>query len=59
MSGMEKGDRRLRVESVISEFSGADAQIGNSDYLVIRPPAAAVAEYRTLMVVAVNASLGS
>jgi len=52
-------EQLYRVESAIPELSGADAQIGNSDHLVIRPPAAAVAEYRTLMVVAVNVSSGS
>jgi hypothetical protein len=46
------------VETAISDFSKAAAQIGNADYLVIRAPAAGMAEYRTLMVVAVNVSSG-
>jgi hypothetical protein len=48
-----------RVETAISDFSRVAAQIGNADYLPIRPPAAGLAEYRTLMVVAANFSSGS
>ena len=57
------GDRRLRcevvicqrgrecffrVETAISVFSGPDAQIGNADYPLIGPPAAGLAEERSL-----------
>ena len=58
LSAFRKSDR-LRVESAISEFSRADAQIRSTDYLLGKSPTAAVAEFRTLMLLAVNVSSGS
>ena len=41
----QQRERLLRVETAISDFSRAAAQIGNADYLLIRPPAAGLADY--------------
>jgi hypothetical protein len=46
MAASENGLGPLWVESAISDFSGADARIGNADYLFIRPPAAGMSAWR-------------
>lgn len=59
MAGNRNTPCRLWVDTAISEFLTAVTQIGNADYFLFGLPVAGVAEFLTLILVAVNVSLGA